>query len=181
MKDYIEKGDTVLDCTVGNGQDTLLLAQLVGEGGKVYGFDIQKDAIMNTRRLLLKNKLNTNVELFLDSHEYIDNYIYEKLDLIVYNLGYLPGGNKKITTLANTSIESINKALNLLIPNGILLITSYVGHTGSMKERNAIDNLLINLNQKHFNVLKYEFINQINYPPILYLIEKSKNNTSTIN
>src|SRR5699024_6431733 len=86
MKDYIEKGDTVLDCTVGNGQDTLLLAQLVGEGGKVYGFDIQKDAIMNTRRLLLKNKLNTNVELFLDSHEYIDNYIYEKLDLIVYNL-----------------------------------------------------------------------------------------------
>lgn len=175
IKRYVKQGDIVLDCTVGNGWDTLLLSQLVGNKGKVYGFDIQQIAITNTKNLLKRKGLENNVKLFLDGHENIDQYIDEKLNLIIYNLGYLPGGNKEIKTIANTTIKSISKSLNLLRQNGILLITVYLGHAGGMEEKESIETLLTKLNQKDFNVLKYEFINQINNPPILYIIEKSNN------
>ncbi len=50
MKDYVKPGDMTLDCTIGNGNDTLLLAKLVGPMGRVYGFDIQEKAIENTKK-----------------------------------------------------------------------------------------------------------------------------------
>lgn len=176
MKKYVKDGDIVLDCTIGNGNDTLLLAELVGPTGKVYGFDIQEIAIENTKKLLETNSLNGNINLFLDSHEYIDKYIHEYLDLIIYNLGYLPGGDKSIKTNSITTIKSIKKSLALLKDNGILIIIVYPGHPGGIEEKLSLDKLFSKLDQKEFNVLKHEFINQINHPPILYLIEKSKSN-----
>lgn len=174
IRKYVRQGNRVLDCTVGNGRDTLLLSKLVGSQGKVYGFDIQEVAITKTRKLLKEKGSKDNVDLILDSHEHIDQYIDEKLDLIIYNLGYLPGGNKNIRTTAATSVKSIKKSLNLLYPNGILLVTVYLGHAGGIEEKEEIEELLINLDQKYYNVLKYQFINQINNPPILYMVEKSK-------
>lgn len=174
IKTYVSEGDVVVDCTLGNGNDTLLLAQLVGTRGRVYGFDIQETAIYNTKELLRKNSIETNIELFLDSHENIDQYLHEVIDLIVYNLGYLPGGDKSIKTSSSSTIKSIEKSLGLLKKNGILLVTVYPGHPGGIEEKLAIENLFSSLKQQDFHVLKYEFINQINHPPILYFIEKSK-------
>lgn len=169
-------GDTILDCTVGNGQDTLLLAKLVGPTGNVYGFDIQEVAINNTKKLLEETGIKTNVKLFLDSHEHIDKYIHKNLNFIVYNLGYLPGGDKDIKTTPDSTIKSIKKALKLLKDNGVLLVTVYPGHKGGMEEKLSVEELFSNLDQKEFHVLKYEFINQINHPPILYFIEKANLN-----
>ena len=36
------KGDYAVDATLGNGHDTCFLAEIVGDSGKVFGFDIQK-------------------------------------------------------------------------------------------------------------------------------------------
>ena len=100
-------------------------------------------------------------------------YIKDKLDFIIYNLGYLPKGDKNIRTRSDSTLVSLKKSLELLNKNGIILITSYVGHEGGMDEKDTIENLLEGLNQRRYNVIKYDFINQRNYPPIIYGIEKS--------
>ncbi len=43
-------GDIAVDCTLGKGHDTILLANLVGNKGKVISFDIQKEAINKNKR-----------------------------------------------------------------------------------------------------------------------------------
>lgn len=173
IKSRIMKGNIVVDATVGNGYDTLFLAELVGAGGRVYGFDIQDSAIKKTRFKLIENHLDERVYLIKDSHENIDKYIREKVDLIIFNLGYLPGGNHEIVTKGETTIVALEKSLELLKKNGLLLVTTYVGHNEGRTEDKYVREYFSNLNQKKFNVLKFDFINQINNPPILYGVEKN--------
>lgn len=168
----IKNSSICVDCTVGNGNDISLLARIVGEEGKVYGFDIQSLAIERSYKSLKDQGLDGNTILIEDSHEYIANYIKEKIDLFIYNLGYLPRGDKSIKTKGKSTIKSLEAALKLLKSNGIILITCYTGHEGGMEEKNAIEGFLVNLDQSEFNVLKYDFLNQKNFPPILYCIEK---------
>lgn len=172
MKLYVKSGFVALDCTVGNGNDTLLLAQLVGREGKVYGFDIQPVAIDITKHKLIKEELDNRVILVNDGHEKIDKYINEKLDFIIYNLGYMPRGNKKIKTKTITTLESVKKALLLLKSNGILLVTGYTGHEGGKEECDELKCFFERLDQKEYSVLEFKFINQKNDPPLLYGLEK---------
>lgn len=174
MVKKIKLGNVVVDATVGNGHDTILLAELVGQEGKVYGFDIQETAINNTNQKIAENSLTERVYLIKDSHENIDQYISELVDLIIFNLGYLPGGSHDIVTKAESTVIALEKSLELLKDNGMLLITTYIGHNEGKIEDKRIKEYLLSLNQKKFNVLKYEFINQINNPPILYCVEKNK-------
>lgn len=168
----LRSGDVAIDCTVGNGYDTILLAKSVGENGKVYGFDIQDMAIDTTLKRLKEENLNHIVTLIKDNHDSVDKYIDEKVKLIIYNLGYLPKGDKNIKTEKSSTIKSIKTSLNLLKNNGIILITCYTGHDGGMEEKDAIEDFLEKLDQGSFNVLKYDFINQKNFPPVLYCVEK---------
>lgn len=169
---YIKEGDICLDATIGNGNDISAMAKLVGNNGKVYGFDIQDLAINNTKRLLESQYILDRVILINDSHENLDNHINEKLNFIIYNLGYLPKGDKIIKTNGNSTVISIKKSLKLMDINSILLITAYIGHPEGMDENIAVNEFLTSLNQRQFNVIRYDFINQINAPPILYAVEK---------
>lgn len=168
---FIKPGALVLDATCGNGNDTLRLAELVGGEGFVYAFDIQKLAIENTRQLLEVNKLSDRVDLILDSHENIDKYIDKKLDFAVYNLGYLPEGDKNIKTNLDSVIISLQKALGFMNSGGILLITCYRGHDGGMYEYKGVKDFAEKLNQKRFNCFEFHHINQRNYPPVTIGIE----------
>lgn len=144
---FIKKGDLVVDATCGNGNDTLMLSRLAKE---VYSFDIQKNAINKTKELLNKNTIN-NVKLINDSHEYIDKYLdsyKEKISLIMFNLGYLPGGNKNIMTNHKTTLKAIQKSLNLLNKKGIILVTCYP-HEEGKKESSEIINYLNDNNVKY--------------------------------
>lgn len=169
---YVKNGDTVIDCTVGNGNDTIFLAKLVGEKGKVYGFDIQSIALKITKEKLLKEELDKRVTLINDGHENIDKYILKRVDFVIYNLGYLPGGDKRIKTEIDSTLESIKKSLYLLRENGLLLITCYTGHEGGLEEKEGVKDFLKGLNQKEYSVLKFNFLNQKNNPPILFGVEK---------
>lgn len=173
----IKKGDYVIDATIGNGHDICLLAKLVGDSGKAYGFDIQDSAITNTQKKIENENLYNRVVLIKDSHEKMDNYIrYNSVSFIIFNLGYLPGSDHTIITNSSSTVKAIEVSLKLLKNNGVLMITSYVGHKGGKEENRAIEKLLASLNQKEYNVLKFDFINQVNNPPILYGVEKHINN-----
>ncbi len=167
----VKEGDKVIDATCGNGNDTLFLAKLVGEEGKVFAFDIQQQAINITTTKLKENNLYNRVNLILESHELIDDIISEPIKVAIFNLGYLPKGDKKIVTKAESTIKGILGALKLLVPNGLIVITVYTGHDNGV-EGKEIEFFLQNLEQKKYTVLKNQFINQKNDPPYVLIIEK---------
>ncbi|WP_427338753.1 class I SAM-dependent methyltransferase [Caloranaerobacter sp. DY30410] len=169
----VKEGNIVIDATIGNGHDTVFLAKLVGETGKVYGFDIQSKAIENTKAKLIDSILLDRVTLIKDSHENIDNYVKEKVDLVIFNLGYLPGGDHEITTKPDSTIKAIKKSLEILKENGIIVLVIYHGHEMGKLEKNSIEQFVRELNQKQYTVIKFEFINQVNNPPLIIAIEKN--------
>lgn len=162
---HIKNNDIVIDFTVGNGYDTLFLSKLCSNG-IVFGFDIQENAIKNTNTLLKKHKVN-NVKLILDSHSNIEKYVKNKINGGIFNLGYLPNGNKNIITTVNTTKIALQKAVSLLKLNGIIVVVCYTGHKGGLKEATEIKKHLTTLDNKTFSVLCYEFINKNNCPFIL--------------
>ena len=173
-KAKINKGDTVVDATMGNGNDTAFLCGIVGEDGKVYAFDIQEQALVKTKERLSDMNFQNRVELIHDGHENIDEYVQERVRLIIYNLGYLPKGDHSITTNSETTIESIKKGLMLLEDAGLIVLVVYPGHESGMKEKIALEEFSKDLNQKIYSVVNINFTNQINNPPELICIEKIK-------
>ena len=168
----VQKGDVVIDATMGNGYDTIYLGNLVGENGKVYAFDVQEEAIKSTKKKVERDNMTDRVELILDGHQNLDKYVKEEVSCVVFNLGYLPRVKHVVITKPDTTLEAIKKSLKLLKPNGIISIAAYIGHEGGLEEKNYICEYLDNLNQNEFNVLHMQFTNQINNPPQLILIEK---------
>lgn len=174
IKEVLNDGDICIDATMGNGYDTTYLAEIVGEKGKVYAFDVQDEAIKSTEKKLKKLNFEDRVILILDGHENINNYVKENIKCAVFNLGYLPRCEHKIITKPDTTIEAIKQSVELLEENGIVCVSIYTGHDGGMEERNAIFDYAMNLEQKGFNVFETKFINQKNNPPSIIVIEKKK-------
>ncbi|GAA0866234.1 class I SAM-dependent methyltransferase [Paraclostridium tenue] len=174
LEDVINEGDTVIDATMGNGYDTKYLAQKVGENGVVYSFDVQEEAIKSTKKRLEKENLLNRVNLILDGHENIDAYVKNEVSCVLFNLGYLPRAKHQIITKSDTTLQAIKKSLNLLKPHGVISIAIYTGHEGGMDECNAVFDYASKLDQSNFNVLNCNFVNQVNNPPRLILIEKKK-------
>lgn len=114
---------TLADFTMGNGHDTLYLASLVPQG-VVYAFDIQPEAVENTRARLAEAGLH-NAKLILDSHANAINYISAPLDAGMFNLGYRPGGDKSVHTMHESTLKAVTDAISLLKPGGILVISVY--------------------------------------------------------
>lgn len=174
LEKLIKLGDTVVDATAGNGYDTAFLSNLVGDTGKVYAFDIQKQALEKTELRLQELNLKSRVRLINDGHQNMDKYVTEEVRTVVFNLGYLPGGNHSIGTIADTTIEAIEKALKLIVKNGLVCIVVYYGGDSGFDEKNAVMEYIKNIDCKSYTVAKTEFVNQINCPPILVCIEKIK-------
>ena len=174
LKECLLPGDLAIDATCGNGNDTLLMAKLVENSGKILAFDIQPQAICNTMALLRREKVDKQVECIQDSHSNLHNYIDfdTKIKAAIFNLGYLPQSDKSIITLPTTTIEAIKSIQKHLVKKGRIIIVSYYGHEHGQEELDALNNYLSQLPQQDWSVLKYEFINQINCPPICFCLEK---------
>lgn len=169
----LKDGDIAIDGTAGNGNDTLLLAEGVGEKGKVYAFDIQKEALDNTYKRLVDNKLEKRVILLNKSHSFLQESVQEKqVAVIMFNFGYLPGGNHDVITKLESTIPAINQGLELLKKNGIMSLMLYPGHYGGKWETDGVISMVKKLNPKHYTVLHYNFINLHQFPPQLIMIEK---------
>lgn len=175
LEDVINEGDIVIDATMGNGYDTKYLAEKVGENGFVYSFDVQEEAIKSTKKRLEKAGLIDRVNLILDGHQNMDMYVNKEVSCVMFNLGYLPRAKHQVITKPETTLEAIKKSLELLKPNGIVSIAIYTGHEGGMEECDEVFGYVSKLDQSEYSVLNCNFVNQINHPPRLIMIEKKNN------
>ena len=172
LANHLQFGDKIVDATVGNGHDTKFLAELVGKQGQVWGFDIQEKALQNTMQRLKENDIAEIVELIKASHEKMGNYIEDKVAAILFNLGYLPGGEKDLTTRAETTLQAVKEGLDLLKADGLLLLVIYTGHQQGQRERDVLIDYAQKLDHRAYNVLHYHFINQVQKPPEVLVIKK---------
>lgn len=161
---HIFEGAVVADFTMGNGNDTLWLAQLVGNSGKVYAFDIQEDALAHTKEKLVAEGVDGHCVLIKDSHHKAAEYIKEKIDAGVFNLGFLPGGDKRITTLRETTLPAVKTALSLVKPGGGLLIAVYPGHEEGALEGEMLTELFSSYDQKILSAYKFNVLNSKESP-----------------
>lgn len=172
----ITSGDVVVDATLGNGHDTLFMAQLVGETGTVYGFDVQEEAISSSIERLNQHGLADRVTIFHKGHEHLSNLIHAehhgKVKAAIFNLGYLPGSDKSVVTKPETTISAMEQLLEIMVPEGLIILVIYHGHAEGAVERDALLTYCQNIDQKKAHVLQYRFINQQNNPPFIVAIEK---------
>ena len=167
LAQVITQEDIVVDATMGNGHDTLFLAKLAKQ---VYAFDIQEQALEKTSQRLQEAGL-TNVDLILQGHETVDQFVTE-VKVAIFNLGYLPSADKSIITQPQTTIESLDKLCQMLIKGGRIAIMIYYGHEGGDIERDAVLDFVSQLPQQEYTATIYRTLNQINNPPFLVMIEK---------
>lgn len=176
LEKAVRTGDTVVDATLGNGHDTLFLANLVGENGMVFGFDVQEEAILSSKTRIEQQGLQDRVTIFHKGHEQLREMIpsehHGKITGAIFNLGYLPGSDKTIVTKPETTISAMEQLLEILAPEGIIILVIYHGHEEGAMERDALMEYCQHIDQKQAHVLQYQFINQQNHPPFIVAIEK---------
>lgn len=164
----------IIDMTLGNGNDAYKLLEKYTDSF-LYGFDIQMEAINNSYERLSKLSFDNRFRLINDDHQNLLAHIDDRIDLAIYNLGYLPGGDKSIKTSAKSTVISLDKLLNnLLNKSGMVFITSYTGHPGGKEEYDELINYVSKLNQKKYHIISFDFPNQSNNPPKLIVIERLK-------
>lgn len=160
------KAKVAIDFTLGNGNDLLVMEQM--EHVEVlYGFDIQQLAINHSKEKIMSEK---EVHFICDGHEHFDKYV-TNYDLGIFNLGYFPSGDQSITTMCDTTLIAINKALKYLNKKGMLVLVCYVGHEEGKKEASLIDDLVCNLDAHYFQVVKIQMMSSTK-APYIYGISK---------
>lgn len=173
LLEHIGEGDTVVDFTMGNGNDTLFLSKTVGESGRVFAFDIQEEALISTRKHLEENAAPENYTLICASHHRVREFVEGPIKAGIFNLGYLPrSGKKAVTTLRETTYPAVVRALELLAPDGVLIVAIYPGHEEGRLEGDMLRDYFKTLSR--FRICASEF-HILNSPdsPYFYLLEKS--------
>lgn len=172
LTQVVREGDTVIDATLGNGHDTVFLATLVGKNGRVVGFDIQPDAVERTSARLQEEGLRDRCELHAVGHQHIAEYVQSPIRAAVFNLGWLPGGDKTVTTQWETTQTAIAAALRLLEKDGVCTICAYPGHEAGDRERAALMDWLSTLRPQEYNVLHHRFLNAGAGAPECFVIQR---------
>jgi len=175
-RDVLRDGDSAIDATLGNGHDALFLANsILKKGGRLYGFDIQESAINTSFAELKKifpDEQLRRVHFFQESHDQMGKHVKDPVRLIVYNLGYLPGGDKSVTTMTDTTLASIEQGLNMLLPDGLLSVVCYPGHDEGEREESALLDFFQKLDTRHFAISHFRFLNRKKAPSLI-LAQKS--------
>jgi len=173
LKQYLPKGGFAVDATAGNGGDTLLLCETVGESGRVLAMDIQMQAVENTRALLQEKGWAEVAQVVQASHANMDQYVpAECADCVVFNFGWLPGGDHSVFTQKESSLAAIEKGLACLKPGGIMSLCVYYGRNNGYEERDAILDYVRKLDHRKYTVLVVDFANRVNDPPFPIFIIK---------
>lgn len=173
LKTHVRPGSFCIDATAGKGRDTALLCRLTGDPGRVLAFDIQPEAVSQTRALLEQEGLRA--EVVLDSHANMEQYAEAgSVDCVVFNFGRLPGGDPHIVTRADSSLQAIDAALRLLKPGGVMAIALYYGKENGYEERDAVLSHLKTLDDRTFSVLACDWCNRRGDPPMPIFLWKER-------
>ena len=171
--EHLGVGEVAVDFTMGNGGDTLFLSRTVGESGRVYAFDIQEGAITSTRRYLEENGAPDNYTLICASHHRVREFVHEPIKAGMFNLGYLPrSGDKTVTTMRETTMPAVEAALELLLPDGVLIVAVYPGHEEGALEGEMLREYFSTLSKYRICPSLFRILNSPD-SPYFYLVEKS--------
>ena len=166
-------GDLCIDATMGNGHDTELLCRLTGEQGRVLAFDIQEQALRNTKKRLQESGVPDNYRLILDSHSHMTQYArMDSVSCILFNFGYLPGADHAIATRPDTSLTAVRQGLSLLKKNGLMSLCIYSGGDTGFEERDALLPFLKALNPRQYLVILSSYYNRPGNPPLPVLVRR---------
>lgn len=171
IADALHPGAVAVDATLGNGHDAERLCALVGEAGRVYGFDVQAEAVERTRERLREKGLLSRAALFCAGHERMAEHVPPGVDAVVFNLGWLPGAQHAVTTRVETTLSAVSQAVGLLAPGGVLTICVYPGHAEGEREREALLAWAAAL-PPALDVVHQHYLNQQNSPPELLALRK---------
>ena len=175
LKQHIKAGNFCIDATAGRGRDTAYFCSLVGESGRVLSFDIQQAALDSTAELLEQEGYSARAKLILDSHSNMASYAEpESVDAIGFNFGWLPGGDRKIFTMPDTSIAAIEAGLGLLRVGGLMSLGIYYGKESGFAERDGLLAFLPTLDYRKYTVMETHFCNRPNNPSISVFIIKDE-------
>ena len=170
---HLKEGDTVVDFTMGNGNDTLFLSKAVGEKGKVYAFDIQEDALASTKAHLEENGAPDNYTLICASHHRVKEFVNEPINAGMFNLGYLPrSGRKALTTMRQTTMPAVEAAIELLAPDGVLIVAIYPGHEEGALEGEMLREYFKTLSKYRICPSEFKILNSPT-SPYFFIVEKS--------
>jgi len=176
IRDILRPGDIAIDATVGNGHDTLFLAEQIAPSGHVYGFDIQQAAIDSTREKFRQAQLSDCLTLIQASHadmsDKIPAHLHGKINAIMFNLGYLPGGDKSVITLPDSTLTALTIAARILASNGIITLLAYPGHRGGDLETDQVKNWCEQLDTKQFEINTIYSTEHKDTAPRLFVIRK---------
>ncbi len=159
----IKAGDLAIDATCGNGHDTKALIEM---GSRVLAYDIQEAAVEATRERAPKAHVQ------LGCHSQIP---LQPVKIVVYNLGYLPGGDKNITTRVESTLESVKRFLEVA---DHISITCYPGHEEGAREEAAILEMAAAL-PREWTISHHRWLNRLKAPSLL-LLSGSQPPTGTV-
>lgn len=168
LLENVKEHHFAVDMTAGRGQDTLFLAQ---HFETVLAFDIQNDAIASTKQLML-NHHQSNVTLLQEDHSQFDFQNVPLMDAVIYNLGYLPKGDKTIRTEAKSTIASLEHLLPYLKPSGTVVLTLYPKENEA--EAREVLRYCQKLKSADYDVIKWSVVNKELAPYILQIIKIKK-------
>ncbi|XP_010459187.1 PREDICTED: uncharacterized protein LOC104740331 isoform X2 [Camelina sativa] len=175
----IKKGDMVIDATCGNGNDTLAMLKMVMDdsGGYVYAMDIQKDAIESTSSLLdqtLGSKEKDCVKLFNICHSKMEEIVPQnsRVRMVAFNLGYLPGGNKSIITVSDTTLLALKASERILMRGGLISLVVYIGHPGGREELEVVEAFGSSLPVSDWVCCKFQMLNRPLAPVLVFMFKR---------
>ena len=174
IRQRLGEGGVAVDFTMGNGNDTLFLSETVGKSGRVYAFDIQESALKSTEERLKLASAPENYTLICASHHLVKDYVKEPIDAGMFNLGYLPGSGKKhLTTMRETTMLAVEAAIELLKPNGALIIAVYPGHEEGALEGEMLEEYFKTTSRFKLCPTKIRILNSKD-SPYFFLVEKAR-------
>lgn len=173
LERHVREGALCIDATAGRGRDTAFLCRLVGETGRVLALDLQPQAVEETRALLEREGLQAIGQVLLEDHTRIGTHAAPgTVDAIVFNLGWLPGGDHAIRTGPDTTLPALEQSLELLKPGGVLSLCLYYGGVSGYEERDAVLGWLETVDPGRYTVLVSRFVNRTGDPPIPVFIRR---------
>lgn len=169
------EGAVAVDATLGNGHDALWLCELVGETGRVYGFDVQREAVERSQQRLVEAGMEERACLILDGHQNMGKYISPaSADAVMFNLGWLPGAEHAVTTRVETTLQAVDAALEILKEGGVMTICIYPGHDEGAREREALLAWAQQLDEKKYDTMLRCYLNQSKMPPLMLAVKRNK-------
>jgi tRNA A58 N-methylase Trm61 len=169
LRAHLVPGDVAIDATVGNGNDTVVLAELVGPTGTVVGFDVQQVALDVATAKLAKAGLTAT--LHRCGHETMLNVIppalHGRVRAVTFNLGYLPGSDHTVTTMAVSTVAAIDAARHVLAPDGLITVVCY-RHEEGQRELDAVRSAFASIPAQQGLCIETRCINRDASAPVVF-------------